>query len=295
MSKEACICVWFIFFNTAIWQTSCVTSMFIEARVLKSCLEHIALVVWGIGNRRHVRLMKTRKKFVVQWDGHSQNKVILDCLQSIDLCCRASENIPTTSCLVSGSKPCSCLTCHVASKESEAEFVCLGAGSSFVDPLFISHPGLGLYPFYFVYTAESLLVELSADSKEVRELLPWHHGIRLTFYLFGTLCLLSSQLWEEEGKPESCNARVMDSHQSSTLMSASKSAMGCGTALLVTSGAVRKEEQCRLQASFCDLKRHVMSGCAWVQKKLRSDASNLPSHKTYPATSSYSKQNPALL
>lgn len=106
----------------------------------------------------------------------------------------------------------------MASKESEAEFVCLAAGSSFVDPLFISHPGLGLCPFYFVYTAEnSLLGELSADSEEVRELLSWHHGVRLTFYLFGTLCLLSSQLWEEEGKPGSCNARVMESHQSRAL------------------------------------------------------------------------------
>ena len=106
----------------------------------------------------------------------------------------------------------------MASKASEAEFVCLGAGSSFVGPLFISHPGLGLCPCYFVYTAEnSLLGELSANSEEVGELLPWHHGVRLTFYFFVSLCLLSSQLWEEEVKPGSCNARVMDSHQSRAL------------------------------------------------------------------------------
>lgn len=75
--KHAYVCGLF-FFNTAIWQTSCATSMFVEACVLKSCLEHVALVVWGIGDRRQVRLMKTRKKFVVQWDGHSQKKVILE-------------------------------------------------------------------------------------------------------------------------------------------------------------------------------------------------------------------------
>ena len=137
-------------------------------------------------------------------------------IQSTDLCCRASENIPATSHLVSGSKPCPCLTCCVASKESEAEFVCLGEGSSFVDPLFVSRPGLGLCPFYFVYTAEnSLLGQLSADSEEARELLPWHRGVGLTFYLFGTL--RRSQLWEEEGKPGSCDARVTDSHQSRAL------------------------------------------------------------------------------
>lgn len=77
VSKKACICVWFIFFNTAIWQTSCATSVSVEACVLESCLEHVALVIWWTGDRRLVRLMKTRKKSVVQWDGHSQNKVIL--------------------------------------------------------------------------------------------------------------------------------------------------------------------------------------------------------------------------
>lgn len=78
MSKEACICECFIFFNTAIWQTSCATSMSIEACVLESCLEHVALVIWRIWDRRCVRLMKTRKKSVVKWDHHSQSKVVLE-------------------------------------------------------------------------------------------------------------------------------------------------------------------------------------------------------------------------
>lgn len=76
-------------------------------------------------------------------------------------------------------------------------------------------------------------------------------------------------------------------------MCPSKSAVRCGTALLVTSGAVGREECHRLQASSCDLKWHVIF--AWVQKKLRSDVSKIPSHKTYPTTSSYSRRNPALL
>lgn len=52
--------------------------MSVEACVLESCPEHVALVIWRIWDRRHVRLMKTRKKSVVQWDGRSQNKVILE-------------------------------------------------------------------------------------------------------------------------------------------------------------------------------------------------------------------------
>lgn len=66
------------FFNTAVWQTSCATSVSVEACVLESCLEQVALVICRTGDRRHVRLMKTRKKSVVQWDGCSQNKVILE-------------------------------------------------------------------------------------------------------------------------------------------------------------------------------------------------------------------------
>lgn len=127
-----------------------------------------------------------------------------------------------------------------------------------------------------------------AASKELRELLRWHYGVRLAFYLCGTLCWVhsSGKMWESLGL-------AVDSQQSRSLPCPSKSAVGCGTALPIASGAVRREECHRLQASFCDLKWHVI--VAWVQKKLRSDVSKIPSHKTYPATSSYSRQNPALL
>lgn len=42
------MCVVYLFFNTAIWQMSCVTSVSIGACVLESSLEYVALVIWRI-------------------------------------------------------------------------------------------------------------------------------------------------------------------------------------------------------------------------------------------------------
>lgn len=38
--------------NTAVWRTSCVTSMSVDACVLKSCLECFALMIWRTGYGR---------------------------------------------------------------------------------------------------------------------------------------------------------------------------------------------------------------------------------------------------
>lgn len=174
---------------------------------------------------------------------------------------------------------CSRLTCCVASKESESRFVCLGAGSSSVDPPF--------YPFCSVHTAENTLVG---------ELPPRNRENSCVGIMGSDLPFIYVELFAEFTALERCGKVWV------LQWIASKAGHCCAhpnqqwaVALLslYASGAVRREECHRLQASFCDLKWHVI--VAWVQKKLRSDVSKIPSHKTYPATSSYSRQNPALL
>lgn len=54
MFREGCPCVcgYFIYFHTAVWRTSCAASVSIEACVLKSYLEHVALRIWRVSGRR---------------------------------------------------------------------------------------------------------------------------------------------------------------------------------------------------------------------------------------------------
>lgn len=84
-----------------------------------------------------VRLMKTWKTSVVQWERHGPNKITLGSPSKHEPVLHSLEKYPYYSQSNLRFKPCSRLTCLVASREP-AEFVCLGAGGGFVDPLL--HP-----------------------------------------------------------------------------------------------------------------------------------------------------------
>lgn len=141
--------------NSAVWQTSCVTSTSTEACVLMSCLEYFALMIWRIGYGR-CQANEDLEDFRGSWEHHRPNKVTLGSPSKHGPVLHSLQNYPYYSQSSSRFKPCSCLTCLVASRKP-AEFVCLGAGGNFVDfSLYIPSLSWPLPVLFCVYSYKRL-------------------------------------------------------------------------------------------------------------------------------------------